>query len=46
MGSNLADIMLEAVSTFKLEKEKEINSKVKSFFEQLKSKGFVLGFKK
>ncbi len=45
-GSSLADVLVEAVSAFKLEAEMEINNKVRRFFEQLQSKGFVLGFKK
>lgn len=45
-GSGLADVLVEAVTAFKLENEMDINTKVKSFFEQLHTKGFILGFSK
>lgn len=42
----LADVLLEAVTVFKLGEEKELNNKVQEFFDQLRDKGFVLGFQK
>jgi len=44
--STLADVLVEAVTVFNLEAEKEINNRVITFFEQLHSQGFVLGFRK
>jgi len=45
-GLTLADALVEAVTVFNLEAEKEIGIKVRSFFRQLELKGFVLGFTK